>query len=252
MYLTDDGIRLNINIDRPQKPVERCPLVIVIHGYTGNMEERHIIAVSKMLNQIGFATLRVDMYGHGSSEGRFFDHTLLKWMTNALTVIDYARKLEWVTDIYLCGHSQGGLTAMLAAGMKHELIKGLIPMSPAVMIPEQARNGILLGAEFDPDHIPETIANPEYKWEISGNYARTAQMIHVEDAIQRYKGPVLLVHGTADESVPAACSIAAQKAYSNADLALISDDSHCYDLHLDEAVGAVRKWMVDLLQRESQ
>ena len=108
MYLTDDGIRLNIKIDRPQKPADRSPLGIVIHGFTGNMEERHIIAVSKMLNETGFATLRVDMYGHGSSEGKFFDHTLFKWMNNALTVIDYARELEWVTDIYLCGHSQGG------------------------------------------------------------------------------------------------------------------------------------------------
>ena len=229
MYLTDDGIRLNIKVDRPQKPADRSPLVIVIHGFTGSMEERHIIAVSKMLNETGFATLRVDMYGHGSSEGRFFDHTLFKWMNNALTVI-----------------------AMLAAGMKHELIKGLIPMSPAIMIPEEARSGLLLGASFDPEHIPDRIANQDYKWEISGNYARTAQMIHVDDAIQRYRGPVLLVHGTADESVPVECSITAQKSYENAELTLIPEDSHCYDHHLDEAVEAVRIWMVGLLQREFQ
>ena len=244
MYLKDDGSLIHIEIDRPHDRSDRHPLVIVIHGFTGNMEERHIVGVSQMLNEIGFATLRVDMYGHGSSEGFFYNHTLFKWLTNALTVIDFARKLEWVTDLYLCGHSQGGLTSMLAAGMKHELIKGLVPMSPAIMIPDQARKGLILGSPFDPDRIPDTLVDPEGNWEISGNYARVAQLIHVEDAIQKYSGPVLLVHGTADDCVPVSCSIEAQKAYADAELVLIPDDTHCFDIHLDQAVEAVRTWML--------
>ena len=189
MVLTDDGIRLNMKIDRPENGADPspCPMVIIIHGFTGHMEERHIVAVSQMLNEIGYATLRVDMYGHGSSGRSFFNHTLFKWMSNALTVIDYAHSLEWVTDLYLCGHSQGGLTAMLAAGMKHELIRGLIPMSPAIMIPESARKGSLLGSEFDPDCVPDRLIGPAHKWELSGNYIRVAQMIHVEDAIRKVR-----------------------------------------------------------------
>ncbi|MGC8141170.1 hypothetical protein ACP3W2_27480, partial [Salmonella enterica] len=61
-YIRDDGIRLNAKLDRPERSDR---LVIVIHGFTGHMEERHIVAVSETLNEIGFATLRVDMYGHG-------------------------------------------------------------------------------------------------------------------------------------------------------------------------------------------
>ena len=71
--IMDDGIRLNAKLDMPENPPEKLPLVIVIHGFTGHMEERHITAVCKTLNEIGLATLRVDMYGHGSSEGRFED-----------------------------------------------------------------------------------------------------------------------------------------------------------------------------------
>ena len=141
MYIKEDGLRLNASIDMPANAGAKCPLVIVIHGFTGHMEERHILAVSRTMNEIGFATLRVDMYGHGHSDGAFKDHTLYKWLTNALTVIDYARGLDFVTDIYLCGHSQGGLTVMLAAALKHDCIRGLIPMSPACMIPELARKG---------------------------------------------------------------------------------------------------------------
>ena len=244
MYITDDGIRLNAKLDMPVKETEKCPLVIVIHGFTGHMEERHITAVSRTLNEIGFATLRVDMYGHGHSDGRFEDHTLYKWLTNALTVIDYAKQLDFVTDLYLCGHSQGGLTVMLAAAMKRDDIRGLIPLSPAWMIPEAAREGTLLGQSFDPDHIPDLIP----AWGdrgLNGNYARVAQMIHVEEAIDRYTGPVLIVHGDADDAVPVRYGIEAAERYRDCRLVLIPGDTHCYDYHLDQVLDAIRDWMTD-------
>ena len=242
MYIIDDGLKLNATLDMPANAGAKCPLVIVIHGFTGHSEERHIVAVSGALNEIGFATLRVDMYGHGHSDGEFRKHTLYKWLTNALTVIDYARGLDFVTDIYLCGHSQGGLTVMLAAALKNDDIKAAMPLSPACMIPEIARKGELLGQKFDPDHIPDTLGAWDDR-ELDGNYARVAQTIHVEEAIARYKGPVLIVHGDADEAVPVQYGIDAAKAYANAKLVLIPGDDHCYNSHLDMVVDAVKDWM---------
>jgi len=243
MEIVDDGIRLNAALDLPETGGGSCPLVIVIHGFTGHMEERHIRAVSEALNAVGCATLRVDMYGHGRSGGSFRDHTLYKWLTNAMTVIDYARGLDFVTDLYLCGHSQGGLTVMLAAALKRDVIRGVIPMSPATVIPAGARRGTLLGAVFDPDRIPEEIPVKD-GLVLGGNYVRAAQTIHVEEAIAAFRGPVLLVHGSGDETIPAACSVQAQRAYADAELALIPGDTHCYDYHLDLAVDAVRQWML--------
>ena len=247
MQIIDDGIRLDAVIDMPRESKARCPMVIIIHGFTGNKEERHILAVSRMFNELGLATLRVDMYGHGESEGRFEDHTLFKWMTNAMTVIDYARKLDFVTDLYLCGHSQGGLTSILAAGLKHDVIKGLIPMSPATNIIDGARLGNLFGASFNPDRIPDTLTFPNGRT-LGGNYFRVAQSIKVNDYIDRYRGPVFLVHGDADESVPVKCSVDASRRYKNAKLAVISGDTHCYDNHLFEVVSAIRGWMEDQLK----
>ena len=34
MYIMDDGIRLNAKLDMPESHGEKCPLVIVIHGFT--------------------------------------------------------------------------------------------------------------------------------------------------------------------------------------------------------------------------
>ena len=241
MYIEDDGIRLNAKLEKPEGR-EKCPLVIIIHGFTGHMEERHIVAVKDALLSIGCATLRVDMYGHGHSDGTFQKHTLLKWMTNAMTVVDYARSLDFVTEIYLLGHSQGGLTVMLAGAMERDRIAGIIPMSPAAMIPEAARKGMVLGMRFDPDHVPENIYTGDGR-ALGGNYVRAAQMVHVEEAIDAYKGPVLLVHGDADEAVPVKVGIEAAKRYENCELVLIPGDTHCYDNHLDQAVEAVKVWM---------
>ena len=241
MYIMDDNIRLNAKLDRPVEG--KCPLAIVIHGFTGHMEERHILAVCAAMHEIGFATLRVDMYGHGDSDGSFHDHTLFKWLTNALTVIDYARGLDFVTDLYLCGHSQGGLTVMLAGAMKQDALKGILPLSPACMLPEGARRGELLGTTFDPDRVPEELA----AWDgrtLGGNYVRVAQTIRVEDAIDRFVKPVLLVHGEADEAVPVEYGIAAAKRYRDCKLVLIPGDTHCYDYHLDQVLDAVRDWMM--------
>ena len=241
LTIMDDGIELRAELDMPENPEGKIPVAVMIHGFTGYKEEWHILQVSKALTEAGFAVLRADMYGHGKSGGEFRKHTLFKWMGNAVTLIDYARGLPFASDIYLCGHSQGGLTAMLAAGLKHDQIKGLIALSPACMIPEEARKGCLLWQEFDPENIPETL--PAWNDNVlDGNYVRVAQTIHVEEYIDRYDGPVLIVHGDNDGAVPVEHGRNAAKRYRNCELVIIPGDDHCYAFHLDQVTEAVKNW----------
>ena len=193
----------------------------------------------------GFAVLRAEMYGHGMSGGSFRDHTIYKWVGNAMAVIDYTRQLDFVTDLYLCGHSQGGLLVMLVAAMEHDRLKAILPLSPAICIPSDARSGNVLGVSFDPDHIPEVLDCGDGDI-LGGNHVRVAQMIDVDAAIRRYTGPVLLVHGTGDETVPFQYSVDAAGKYADAKLVLIPDDTHCYDLHLDLVEAAVRDFLLEV------
>lgn len=240
--IMDDGIGLDAVLEMPKERGEKYPVLIIIHGFTGWKEETHLSAMAKAAKECGYAALRVDMYGHGGSGGRFRDHTLYKWLTNIITVIDYARKMEGAGDIFLMGHSQGGLAVVLAAAMERDVVKGLIPLAPALMIPEGARKGRLLGTDFDPEDIPETVVPGDYP-ELGGNYLRVAQTLSVEDAIDRYKGPVLIVHGDTDMTVPFSCSAEAAPRYENCELVNIHGDTHCFDLHLNEAVAAVRSFL---------
>ena len=248
MYIDCDGLKLNAYLDMPKGNPEKCPLCIIIHGFTGHSEERHIVAVQETLNEIGVATLRADMYGHGKSDGKFEDHTLFKWLTNILAVVDYAKKLDFVTDIYMTGHSQGGLSVMLAAAMERDIIKALIPLSPAAMIPEIARTGELLGLKFDPENIPDVLEAWDGR-KLKGNYARVAQTIRVEDFVDKYQKPVLIVHGDQDEAVPYELSVKFSKQYKNCKLVTIHGDNHCYDHHLELVTEAVKEFMLEQLAK---
>lgn len=244
-YITDDGIRLHAKLEMPDGK-DKCPLVIIVHGFTGNMEEPHITETARVAVEAGYAALRVEMYGHGQSDGRFRDHTLYKWISNMLAVVEYARNLDFVTDLFLCGHSQGGLLVMLIAGMCPNKFRAVIPLSPAWMIPEIARKGEILGTAIDPVNIPdEFVQNGENV--LSGNYIRVAQTLHVEDEIERYKGPVLIVHGDEDEAVPYEYGVKAAELYSNAKLVTIKGDTHCFDNHLDEMTAAVQEFLLDFV-----
>ena len=234
-YLNDDGIRLHAKLDRPEN-VEKGPLCIVIHGLTGNMEERQNVAVSRAMNELGIATLRVELYGHGLSDGDFEFHTVEKWLHNIDTVTDYAKSLDFVTELYLCGHSQGGLAVIMAAGRRPDDYDALIPLSPAIMIPRLAK-------EFPDDNVPEAFYFHDLR--IDREYILANRALDPDTAIRAYHGPVLLVQGTADTTVVPQDAYDAAEAYENATLAVIEGDTHCYDYHLDQVVVAVKSFLLD-------
>ena len=99
-YLEHDGFRLHMKLAKPKAP-SRCNLAIIQHGFTGDMEEDHNVGVSRALNDAGIATLRTELYGHGQSDGKFKDHTIYKWMTQMMFIINYAAGLDFVDKLFL-------------------------------------------------------------------------------------------------------------------------------------------------------
>ncbi len=240
MFLDHDNGRLHLELDRPCGA--QGPLMLLFHGFTGHMEEPHILAVKDAALRAGCAVLRVELYGHGQSDGAFHDHTLFRWLTGAMAAADYAMSLPGVTELYLCGHSQGGLLVMLLASMLRDRIGGLIPLSPAWNIPEDTRRGTLLGHSFDPDHIPDELSLEPGRT-LGGAYLRAAQTIYPEKVAPCYQGPVLLIHGTADETIPFVWGERAAALYRRCDFVPIEGDTHCYDHHLDQVAQAVHSWL---------
>ena len=240
MEIYDDGIRLSAVLERPHQ--QPSPLVIFIHGFTSSKEKPHSIAACEAMRDAGCATLRMDMYGHGESGGEFRKHTLYKWISNIMAAIDWARSQDFVTDIYLSGHSQGGLAAALAASLERDRVKGLILRAPAFMIPRSARDGNMLGRAFDPDHIPDEI-DVIKGLTLEGNYVRVAQAIRVEEAVDRFSGPVLILHGDQDDVVPLQDSLDAARRYKNCQLIVMEGETHHFDRYPEKMKAAIREWL---------
>ena len=248
-YIDHDGLRLHAKLDLPADAPEKMPLVIIEHGYTGHMEERHIRAVARAVNEIGCAALRIELYGHGQSDGKFRDHTIMKWVEEMITVIDYAAGLDFVSELYLAGHSQGGLTAILVGAIKGDMLKALIPLAPAIVIRDAAIHGTWFdGLGFDPQFVPEEIDMGNGR-KLSGNYFRVARTLPVDEAIAAYTGPVLIVHADTDEAVPVSYAVDAAEKYADCELVIIENDTHCYDRKLNEVTAAVQRFLLEQIGR---
>ena len=240
--IMDDGISLSAVLERPSE--EPCPLVIVLHGFTSSMNKPHTIAACEAMREAGFATLRFDLYGHGESGGEFKNHTILKWISNTLAVINYARRLDHVTDLYLSGHSQGGLTAALVGAISPNLIKGLILRAPAFLIPRCAREGHMLAMTFDPASLPDETEILKGLY-LGANYIRTAQLLCPEDAMDRYKNPVLILHGDKDDMVPPEDSRLAAQRYQNCRLEIIPGETHHFNSCEEQSRLLLRSWLME-------
>ena len=100
----------------------------------------------------------------------------------------------------------------------------------------------MLGFCFDPLHIPDEI-NVIKGLTLDGNYIRVAQTIHVEEAMDRFMGPVLILHGDQDDTVPLQDSVDAARRYRNCQLEIIAGETHHFDRYPDKMKAITREWL---------
>lgn len=246
-YIESNITRIHCRFDLPHE-CQRCPMIIIFHGLTGHMEEDHLSTLAENARESGYAALRADLYGHGKSGGMFADHTISIWLAQVLAVTDYAKSLPFVTGLYIAGHSQGGLAAALAAGIRPADYRALILLSPALNIPEDARRGIFLhDFRFTPGQFPKSFAFSDRK--LNGSYLADAAKIHVEEALREYPGPTLIVHGDQDEIVPLPVSQKAAALCRNGRLIILPGDDHDYHIRTSMMAESVRQFLQETESR---
>ena len=240
--LKRDGLTLRGTLVKPDN-VEKCPITVIFHGLMGdraaNRVNMHSMLAEKLLAR-GIASVRFDFSGHGESDGDFSDMSVLGEILDAHVIMQYVRSLDWVTDIYIFGHSQGGLVGGMTAGYFRECVSKLVMFAPAATIPDDALRGYAFGNVYDCVYPPENIHMVDITgkdYYLGQTYMRTARTLPVYETTSMFTGKTLIIHGTADEAVGTIATDRYAKCLKNVTVDFRRGDNHGLDaISLDEVV----------------
>jgi uncharacterized protein len=232
------GERLAASLELPDAPQPVSPAVLMCHGLTGHKAEdgRLFVRLARALAASGVASLRFDFRGSGDSDGDFAGVTLESELEDARAALG-ALSSEPSVDrgrLGVVGLSLGSTVAMLLAGERRDL--GALVLWAAVTEP---------AALFPPEAGPE----PRAGWPMSAGFRASCARAAPLEALARYAGPLLCVHGTRDY-VPRAWAEAAVATSRHAEsrLELVEGD-HTFggDANKARAVELTRSWLVRAL-----
>lgn len=210
---------------------QKCPLVIICHGFGSNKEAANLRQIALELEKKGMATLLFDFSGCGASvvekKFTFEDMTVATEIEDLKAVVKYAKELPFVKDIALMGHSMGGAVALVAASdLGKRTVKSLALMAPALSLREDAIRGQIFDAKFDPYDIPRKIEVWNGAKVLRRDYIREAQKVNFFKKAADYKGKTLVVVGDHDTVVPYTYGEYLKVVMPDADLKVYEDYDH--------------------------
>ena len=233
-----DHGKLHAVIHKPElKDGERCPMVLLCHGFMGNKEGALEKQIAALLQAQGIASIRFDFNGHGQSEGRFQDMTVPNEIVDAKKVIEYVSNLPYVESVAITGHSQGGVVAAMTAGdLGAEKIKAVVLLAPAAVLRDDAIRGSTMGATYDPFNLGEYVELFR-GLKLGAEYIRTAFSLPIYETAAKYQGPALIIHGTGDRVVPYTYGERFHQIWNGSELVIIDKADHGFSQQIEQVAG---------------
>lgn len=200
---------------------KRVPLVICAHPFGGNHESCD--AYARELAKRGYAAYCFDFCGtpQSQSESAAPSMTVFTEQQDMEDVYDELAKLPYVdlNNVFLFGMSMGAAVAALVAASLSNLIKGIILLYPAFSLPGDIRR-----AWPDKDAFPESFGI--WSMEVNRDFVEAIYDFDFYEVIDKYAGPVLIMHGMSDDIVASGYSVRAVNVYPRASLELIGEVGH--------------------------
>jgi pimeloyl-ACP methyl ester carboxylesterase len=229
-----------------------APGVVMCHGFTGHRIEAHFLFVkaARAFCEAGLNVLRFDFRGSGESDGLFREMTIGGEIEDALVALEALRSEPTVQRdrVGLLGLSLGGLVASCAAGRAGD-VRALALWSAVADLEEIARSRWAL--PVDTHSIPPDFVREIGPHEVGAGFARDSVRIKPLHEIAGHPGPVLVVHGTNDQSVPLGDAHRYMDAIpsANATLRVIEGADHTFStVALEhEVIGLTRDWLIEHL-----
>lgn len=203
----------------------RHPLVIFAHqlGATHAAGAEY----AKKLAERGTAVYTFDFCGGGvdsKSDGVTTEMSILTEVEDLEAVLGAARTWDFVDPgkIALLGASQGGVVSAITAARRGDGIAGLILLYPAFMIFDKVH------AQFGAyERIPERFCFLDWI-HVGRDYAADIWDVDIYSEMEKYSGPVLLIHGGKDNIADISYTRRAAQTFPDARLYMIGRAGHAF------------------------
>ena len=222
----------------------KCPIVILSHGFKGNLNYHLWMPLILALNGQGIGTLRFDFNGAGKSAGEFVNMTVPNEIDDLMNVIAWVRSQPFTRNISPVGHSQGGVVSGMAAGECGAWqIANLVLLSAAAVLRDDALRGDTQGTKYDPWHLDKPWYLLEGKLQLGRTYIQTAMNLPIYETTAKYAGPTLVMNGMADVVVPYTYAERYKQALPQAELVIVPGENHSWSESPQYAVQLISDWL---------
>ena len=201
----------------------RLPLVICSHGFAGTFAtvEPYAQAVAAQ----GLAAYAYDFRGgsaQSTSDGDTTEMSVMTEVGDLEAVMSAAADWPFVDSsrMVLLGASQGGYVSAVAAARQPAAVTALILLYPAFVAGDDMHKAFSSLSD-----VPERLFYRN-RLEVGRKYFTDLWDYDPYEEMGRFRGPVLIIHGTADKVVPLSYSERAREVYGDAELKVVAGGGH--------------------------
>lgn len=222
-----NNIHLSYMHVQPQSVNDQRPGVTFLPGFKSDMMGSKACFLDNWCTEKGIEYVRFDYGGHGQSGGIFTDGTIGQWYDDAVYVIENIAQKPQI----LVGSSMGGWISLLIAVRRPDLVAGLVLIAPAPDFTQQILEMIHTDGQADLLEEQGYIEKPsgyEEPYVFTKKLLTEGRNHLLLDHEIRYDGPVRILQGKQDASVPWETAERIQAALSSEDVIvnLIGEGDH--------------------------
>ena len=224
--------------------------VVLGHCFTCTRHTGILREAAALLADAGFQVLRFDFSGNGQSEGTFIDTSYTQYITEMADAADFL-KSTGVRWLGLMGHSMGAAVSILAASRQPgiqavcTLAGRLTTLDPAgIFSPQQMRQ------------LRETgrlqFISRGRQLELDDRFLNDMRAYDIRNVVAGLNLPVLVIHGTADEIIPADQAVTAQGLNpDHLELFMLPDADHFFSQpeHRSAACRKIADWFTTIREK---
>jgi pimeloyl-ACP methyl ester carboxylesterase len=228
-----------------KKDGQKKPVIIFSHGFKGFKDWGPFDLVAEKFVAAGFVYVKFNFSHNGTTVDHPVDFVDLEAFGNdnlSIEMDDLEVVIDWVCsdafpvapnevekkNLYLLGHSRGGGISILKS-KEDERVKKVCTWASvnefskywsAEELEKIKRDGVtFVGNARTRQMMP-------IKWQMYDNYFANLNRLFVPDAVKQMQTPLLIIHGTKDETIPVEAAIEMNQWNPKSELLLLQNSNH--------------------------